>query len=802
MDKIDVDSLLERMTMEQKVSLLSGKDFWNLQDIKELGIKGPMVSDGPHGLRVQRAEKDHLGIAASQKATCFPPAVTLASSWDKDLLKEVGQALGEECQEENVAVLLGPGINIKRSPLCGRNFEYYSEDPLLSGELGASFIQGVQSQGIGTSLKHFAANNQEHNRLVVDAVIDQRTLREIYLKGFEIAVKKSQPWTVMCSYNKINGEYASENNWLLNEVLKDEWGHQGLVITDWGAANDRRKGLKAGLELEMPSSGGVNDQLVIQGVKAGEISMDHLDRAVGRILKLYKKAAENNRENVVYNRENHHQLALKAAEKSMVLLKNDDDLLPLQKNQSIAVIGAFAKTPRYQGAGSSQVTPTQLSNGYDELCLYTGSQFPYAEGFLLDSEEILQNMVDEALFQASKAEVILLFAGLPPMFESEGFDRSTMEIPKNQQYLIEQLASLGKKIVILLSNGSPVEMPWLNHCQALLETYLGGQAGAEAAVRILFGEVNPSGKLAESFPKNLRDNPSYAHFPGHGRQVEYREGLYVGYRYYNSVNKNLLFPFGYGLSYGEYIYRDLKISKNTWTKGEDLSFSFTLTNQGDMDGMETAQFYIKKVERNNYRPYHELKGFCKVELKKSESKEISYSLDEEAFQFYHEETNSWQIEPGVYTLQIGSSSRNIELEAEITIQSDFQEAFSGPAIYMNPPAENFSPGDRDFQELLGREIPIPEETKPFHRNSTLGEIKKTSKGKRIYREVSKRIIKLFENQNDPEFMNMIIRMIDGMPLRSMVLMGQGKMSYAKLDAMIYMLNNRGLKGLWKFLRTK
>ncbi|OWR29599.1 glycosyl hydrolase [Saccharibacillus sp. O23] len=662
---------IAQMTLEEKAGLCSGRDFWHTKGIERLGIPSVMMTDGPHGLRKQAADADHLGLNDSVPATCFPSAAGIASSWDRDLIRGMGRALGEECQAENVAVLLGPGANIKRSPLCGRNFEYFSEDPYLSSEIAASHIQGVQSQGVGTSLKHFAVNNQEHRRMSVDAIADERTLREIYLASFEGAVKKGQPWTVMCSYNRVNGTYASENEYLLNDILKDEWGLEGFVVSDWGAVNERAEGLAAGLELEMPSSGGIGDGKIVEAVKNGSLPEAKLDAAVERILRVVLRAADEKVENATYDREEHHRLARKVARESMVLLKNEDGILPLARSGKIAVIGELARRPRYQGGGSSHIKPTRLENIYEEFAREAGeAQVKYADGYSLKSDETDEAKIAEAVKLAGEAEVAVLFAGLPDAYESEGYDRDHLRLPDNQLRLIEELAAAQRNLVVVLSNGSPVEMPWLGGVKGLLEAYLGGQALGGAIADILFGNVSPSGKLAETFPARLEDTPAFLSFPGVGDRVEYREGIYVGYRYYDKKKIEPLFPFGFGLSYTTFAYSDLKLNKAKTTADAGLEVSVKVTNTGSVAGKEAVQLYVRDVESTVDRPDRELKGFEKVELAPGESTTVTFVLDRRSFAYYDVETSGWRVESGVFELGVGSSSRDIALTARAEVEGD------------------------------------------------------------------------------------------------------------------------------------
>ncbi|CAM3606538.1 glycoside hydrolase family 3 C-terminal domain-containing protein [Marinicrinis lubricantis] len=666
----DIRQLIDQMTLEEKAGLCSGLDFWHLKGIERLGIPSIMVTDGPHGLRKQAEGADHLGIYDSVKATCFPSAAGVASSWNRDLIEKMGAALGEECQAEDVAVLLGPGANMKRSPLCGRNFEYFSEDPYLSSEMAAHHIQGVQSQGVGTSLKHFAANNQEHRRMSVDAIVDERTLREIYLASFENAVKKSQPWTVMCSYNKINGEYTAENKKLLSDILRDEWGFAGFVVSDWGAVNERVDGLKAGLELEMPSSKGQGDRKIVEAVKNGTLSEDTLNRAVERVLNIIFKAVDHKKQDAGYDKEAHHQLAREVARESMVLLKNEDGILPLKKEGSIAVIGQFAEKPRYQGGGSSHINPTKLENILEEIRTSApGANVTYAQGYELKSDDIDEQLIAEAKEAAAQADVAVLFVGLPDRYESEGYDREHLNIPANHQALIEAVSEVQPNLVVVLSNGAPVVMPWLGRVKGLLEAYLGGQALGGAIADLLFGDVNPSGKLAETFPQDVRHNPSHLNFPGEGDRVEYREGIFIGYRYYDMKNIEPLFPFGFGLSYTTFEYSNLQVSKKEIQDTETVEVSVKVKNTGKMAGKEIVQLYVRDVKSEVIRPEKELKGFEKVDLQPGEEKTVTMVLDKRAFAYYNVDLKDWHVETGQFEVMIGRSSKDIVLQDTVNVKS-------------------------------------------------------------------------------------------------------------------------------------
>ena len=664
--KRDVKGIIREMTLEEKAGMCSGKDFWHLKGVERLGIPEVMVSDGPHGLRKQAAEADHLGLNESIKAVCFPTACATACSFDRDLLEEMGERIGDECQAEDLSVILGPAVNIKRSPLCGRNFEYFSEDPYLASQMAAAHIKGVQSKNVGTSIKHFAANNQEHRRMSCSSEVDERTLREIYLAAFETAIKEAKPDTVMCSYNRINGEFASENHWLLTEVLRDEWGFDGYVMSDWGAVNDRVKGLKAGLELEMPASGGTTDKEIVEAVKNGELDEAVLDRAVERILNIVFKFADNRQEGK-FDKEEDHKLAAKIEAESMVLLKNEGVLpLPTQ-GKKIAFIGKFAEAPRFQGGGSSHINSFKITGALEAA--KEVAQVTYAQGYDIKEDVIDQDMLNQAVETAKEADVAVIFAGLPDAFESEGYDRSHMRMPQCQNTLISEIAKVQENVVVVLHNGSPVEMPWADEVKGILEAYLGGQAVGQAEVDVLFGKANPCGKLAETIPYKLADNPSYLNFPGDGQTVEYNEGVFVGYRYYDTKEMPVRYPFGYGLSYTTFEYSDLQLSADKIKDTDTLKVTLKVKNTGDRAGKEIVQLYVADKTGAACRPVKELKNFVKVELQPQEEKTVEMELDKRSFAWYNTQIHDWYAASGEYEILAAASSRDIRLKKTVYVES-------------------------------------------------------------------------------------------------------------------------------------
>jgi beta-glucosidase len=662
----DIQSIIEQMSLEEKAALCTGSSNWTTLSVQRLGIPEMVLSDGPHGVR--RIQDVNAPVHKGLPATCFPTASCLASTWDVDLLGEIGQALGEECIALEVDVLLGPGTNMKRTPLCGRNFEYFSEDPFLAGKMAASFINGVQSMGVGTSLKHFAANNQEFQRFCINASVDERTLREIYLPAFEMAVKEAKPWTVMCAYNKLNGVYCSENHDLLVDILKDEWGFEGLVISDWGAVHERVAALKGGLDLEMPGPKERRVKAVVEAVRSGALDQAVLDEAVRRILEIALKASQTPKGGD-FDTKAHHALARKAAAEGIVLLKNSG-ILPLRNPQQIAVIGRAAKNPYYQGGGSSHVTPTMLAIPFDELQKQSGGAvLTFAEGYPFASN-FEQALIDEAVEAARTAEVALLFISLPNLKESEGYDRADLDFTSHQVALIKAVASAQPQTVVILNNGSAVAMSeWIATPAAVLEAWMMGQAGGEAVVDVLFGKVNPCGKLAETFPLKLADTPAYLNFPGENGEVRYGEGIYIGYRYYDAKEMPVLFPFGYGESYTTFAYSSPRASSTLFKDEEGLTVSVDVTNTGNMAGKEVVQVYVHDRKSRLVRPYKELKGFAKVELQAGETKTVTIRLDFRSFAYYHPAYKQWVTEDGEFDILIGASSADIRFTQTVTLQS-------------------------------------------------------------------------------------------------------------------------------------
>ncbi len=733
----DLKKIIDLMTLEEKAGMCSGADFWNTKSIDRLDIPKVMMSDGPHGMRKQEGEADHLGLNESVKAVCFPSACATACSFDVDLINRMGEILGEECQAEDLSMLLGPAVNIKRSPLCGRNFEYFSEDPYLTGKMAASYIRGVQSWDVGTSIKHFAVNNQEYRRMSSSSKVSERAMREIYFPAFEEAVKESQPKTVMCSYNKINGVFASESEELLTKILRDEWGFEGYVVSDWGAVNDRVKGLKAGLDLEMPGTSGYNDRKIVEAVKNGELDEEILDRAVERILKVIFSYVDHRHSEAEFDREKDHEKSVEIETECAVLLENNG-ILPLQDKQKIVYIGEFAEKPRYQGGGSSHINVSRVSSAL-ESAKNKNRNVTYEKGFSWDGDAINAGEIEKAVKEAKDADVAVIFAGLPDSFESEGYDRKNMNLPKCQNYLIDEVVKVQPNTVVILHNGSPVETPWADKVSAILEMYLGGQGVGEACDRILYGEVNPSGRLAETFPLRLEDNPSYLTFGGDGKTVDYSEGIYVGYRYYEAKKQPVRWAFGHGLSYTEFQYDHLRVSSQNLNDENHILVEVDVTNVGKYAGKEVVQLYVADRNGTANRPMKELKGFKKISLMPGETKTVQMKISARDLSFYHEELKDWYAPSGTYELLVAHASDDVRLSHEITFTT---------------------------KKLL-----------PLHvtGESTIGDLLMDSRTsmaiKQLLSEIQKQSGAEEASEDIDNDSKMMLAILDGMPLRSLLLLG-------------------------------
>ncbi|MEH6571221.1 MAG: glycoside hydrolase family 3 C-terminal domain-containing protein [Halioglobus sp.] len=748
-----IDKLLSEMTLVEKAGLTSGASMWRTKSIERLGIPSIMMTDGPHGVR--KSIDGQFGDP--EPATCYPPAVTLASTWNSELAYDVGAALGRESQAMGVQILLGPGTNIKRSPLGGRNFEYFSEDPILSGKFSTAYIQGVQSQGVGVSLKHYAVNDQEHERMTISAEVSLRALHEIYLRPFEMAVREAQPTTLMNAYNKINGTYASNNEYLLNEVLRKQWGFDGMVVTDWGAADDRVQGIRARLHLQMPADGGVNDQKIVAAIKNGELAESELDEVLHTTLAVTLSLDESKGKYDSYDREQHHQLAYQVASEGIVLLKNENNILPLGKNAEIAVIGNFAKTPRYQGSGSSLVIPTRMDNLIDNL------NATFAPGYDLLGKTS-PRLLEEATQIARSADKVVVVIGLTFLEESEGFDRANYDIAPGHLQLLEAVIDANPNVVVVLQNGSPVAMPWIDQVDGVVEAYLGGQAGGRALADVLTGKVNPSGKLAETFPIKIEDNPTFIAWAGEEGKSYYNEGVFVGYRYYDKKKVEPLFPFGYGLSYSNFEFSDISVDRSAISENDTVNISLSVKNTGKVSGKEVVQLYVRDMESSVGRPQKELKHFAKISLKPGEAEVVSFQLSNRDFAFYSARHQQWITESGDFTVMIGNSSRNLPLRQKISL------------TVLNPPKEVYTKYSL-IKELKGHPVG---ETIMAQIMSIFGGSPQSDEAQESLSEADKvNIMKktiLMEN------------LLADMPIKNVIPFSNGAVSEADLEKMLGVLN--------------
>lgn len=784
------EDIIRKMTMEEKAAFLSGKNVWQSRNIDRLGIPSIFCADGPHGVRKQAGAGDHLGLNASLPATCFPTAATVANSWDEELAEEIGKALGEEASSQDVNVLLGPGLNIKRSPLCGRNFEYFSEDPLLSGKMAAAYIRGIQSEGVYACPKHFAVNSQERLRMSVDSVLDERTLREIYLEGFEIAVKEGGAKSIMTSYNAVNGVYANENKHLLKDILRSDWKFDGIVITDWGGSNNHVEGVLAGSNLEMPAPGLGSARELLAALENGTLTMEQLDTCVADLLDavLDLTAAPQNKKKS-FDKEAHHQLARKASLESIVLLKNDDGLLPLNSGCKVAVIGDFAFTPRYQGAGSSIVNPLALETTESVIKSAPLNLVGCSKGYERNGKED-ETLKNQALALAAKADAVLYCFGLDELSESEGQDRTHLEIPGNQISLLKDLARVNPNIVGVLSAGSVIELPWQSCCKSILHGYLGGQAGAGAMISVITGEVNPSGRLAESYPMNLTDTPAYRYFPGKERCAEYREGIFVGYRYYNTAGIPVRYPFGFGLSYTTFDYTGLELLEDR--------VRFTISNKGDRDGKEVAQLYVGGPEKTIFRPVKELKGFVKVDLKAGESKAVEILFDDKTFRYWNVVTERFEVEKGDYTISIGASVEDLRLSGTLTLSGTTDVLPYAPekmkSYYSGQIADVSA---EEFETLLGRPIPNGKWRGELGINDAFCQMyyAKSRLARLIY-AILTGLKNKSEAKGKPD-LNLLF--IYSMPFRGIAKMTNGVVSMEMAEGMVLVVNGHFLKGIKKVI---
>jgi beta-glucosidase len=788
-------TIINKMSLYEKAAMMSGKDTWSTVSYEHLGIPSMFLSDGPHGLRKQAGESDHLGLNASLPATCFPTATTIANSWDVKLGEELGERLGEEAVSLGVNVLLGPGLNIKRSPLCGRNFEYFSEDPYLSGKMAAAYVRGIQSKGVAACPKHFAANNQELRRMASDSIVDERTFREIYTTGFEIAVKEGKAKSIMSSYNLINGIYANENAHLLQNILVDEWGFDGFIVSDWGGGNDHVLGVENGSHLEMPSTGKMGAKEIVDAVESGRLKEEILDQRLDELLTVIldtNKAIADGK-GTPFSIEEHHNFAQKAAKESIVLLKNEENILPLAKGSRVTLIGDFAKKPRYQGAGSSLVNPTQLNTPLQQINKCDLHLITYEKGYERNKKTD-NRLIEKAKEAATRSEYVLLYVGLDEISESEGMDRLHMKMPQNQLDLIEAITQVNENVIVVLSAGSVVEMPWIQKVKAVVHGYLSGQAGASAMIDVITGKYCPSGKLNESYPIRYEDTPAYHYFPGKERSSEYRESLYVGYRYYETVDQPVLFPFGFGLSYTTFTYSNLHVT--------ETGVTFQIKNTGTCDGAEIAQLYIGKKSGNIFRPIRELKGFSKVFLKAGEEKEVVIPFDDKTFRYYNIHTNKWEIESGVYDVMIGVNSHDIILCSETDIVGTGARS---PYIKESLPAyfsgQIKNVDDSQFEIIL--DAPVPDGR--WNTDGTIDindAICQLYYAKSLFARFVYKILTMIKNRSEKKGKpDLNILFIYNMPFRGLAKMTGGAINLNMVKAILEMVNGKGLKGLYHFIRA-
>lgn len=793
-------AIIEQMSLEEKIALCSGADFWHTKALERLGIPAILMTDGPHGLRKLTAGSANQVREISHEATCFPTASLSACSWDRKLLEEVGEALAEEALQEGISIILGPGVNIQRNPLCGRNFEYFSEDPLLAGEMAAGWITGVQRKGVGASLKHFAGNNQENLRLLSDSLIDERALREIYLPAFEKAVKETQPATVMCAYNKLNGTYCSDNAALLRDILRGEWGFEGVIVSDWGAMNNRVEAFKAGLDLEMPGGAQVMDAEAAQAVRSGELDEAILDESVDRILELVLRADSVKKAGATYDAAAHHELARKIAVNSAVLLKNEGNLLPISAVQKIAVIGAMARSPRYQGAGSSIVNPTQVSSAMDGFAEH-GLEVTYYAGYELNGPDHAE-LIEQAAAGAKENDVAIIFAGLPGNYESEGYDRASLALPESHNRLIEQVAAAQPNTVVVLAGGAPVEMPWEPEVKAMLNILLAGQAGGLAAVDLLTGTANPSGKLAATYPLQYSDVPSAGFYEAGGKQAQYRECIYVGYRYYDKAKNQVLFPFGHGLSYTSFEYRDLVVSKSEIQAGEKLRVSVTVRNSGERDGAEIVQMYVGDMEPGTFRPEKELRGFTKVFLPAGAEKRVEFVLEARAFAYYDVEVKGWVVPEGSYQLSVGASSRDIRLQKQVRVHGSARNpSINAAAEWYTRPSGKVS--SADFESVYGKSMgPVKLLRRgEFTLASSFAEMQESFWIRQIMKYYLNQLSRehAASGSSDPNF-GMVIEGFKHTPLKGLVGLSKGRLTLSMAHGMVDIANGKLLRGVVRILR--
>lgn len=793
--------ILSGMTLREKVTFCVGKDFWHLHGNGNFDLPEIMVTDGPHGLRKQEEGSDNLGLIDSVPATCFPTASATAASFDTELMYEMGEALGEECVKENVAVLLGPAVNHKRSPLCGRNFEYVSEDPLLTGKMAASLIRGIQSKKVGTSVKHYAANNQEKARMGNDSIVDERALMEIYLKQFEIIIKESQPATIMNSYNRLNGEFASESKLLMQDLARDKWGYEGAFVTDWGALNGHAYSYKNGLDLEMPGLPQDRIDNIIDAVEHSYISKETVDASALRMIELILQYKDSQDFGASCDMKEHLALARKVAGESMVLLKNTGKILPIDTSKKIGVIGSMAVTPRYQGAGSSKINSYRLDNAAEGF-RDAGIEIRYSEGYIPGETKPNEMRMKRAEALAKECDTVIVFAGLPDSFESEGFDRESMDMPESHNELILRVSAVNKNVIVVLQTGSPVKMPWLGNVKAVLLSYLSGCQGGKATVDVLTGKVNPSGRLAETFPLSLEHTPCYKNFGNEKYFTKYTESIFTGYRYYDTAGQKVLFPFGHGLSYTTFEYSNLNASSYDMTDNDTVCISVDVTNTGDVFGKEVVQLYVAHQNPTIFKAKKELKAFAKVALNPGETKTVEFELDKSAFAYYNVNIHDWHVESGDYIVYIAKNVNEVLLDYVIhmhsTVDAPIPDYRTVAPTYYNPQKGGFDVPHLEFEAVYGKSVYTEHTSKPFTRNTTLGELAEATKvGSKLYGKIMDLLPKVLDEEN--EVVRMATAMIPDMPLR-VARMGLPVATDKALSVLLDIFNGRPKLALWEITK--
>ena len=795
----EASSIVKRLSLEEKCKFCCGIGFWETFGIEKFNIPSIMLCDGPHGLRKETTENFMFISTKVVKSTCFPTATALASTFDEKLINRMGKALGEECRKEDVAVLLSPGINIKRIPICGRNFEYFSEDPYLSGKMGAALIKGIQSKGVAACIKHFTANNQEKYRMTVNSIIDERALREIYLKGFEIAIKESNPWSVMMAYNKLNGQYCSENKYLIQNILRNEWNYKGCIISDWGGVNDIISSINNGLNIEMPGYKDDYYKVLQNAVKNNEVDEEILNESVSKVIELILKYKEGKKISYKCNFQDHINLSEEIAESSAVLLKNDDNILPGNKFQNIGIIGKLAKEPVYQGLGSSKVNPNTIDNAYDTF-LKNNCNIDYADGYSLENDEIDELLVKESIEIAKNKDIVYLFVGLPKYYEAEGYDRKNLNLPKSHNNLIYEISKINKNLVVILQGGSVMAMPWSNIPKAILLTHLSGCRGGNATVNLLLGKKNPSGKLSETYANKLEDYPSIRFYPGDKNHLEYRESIFVGYRYFDSAEIKVKYPFGFGLSYTTFQYSNMKVQYNNQN---NIEVYITITNSGNMEGKEVIQLYISCLNSKLFRAKQELKRFKKINLMPKESKEVTFILNEDCFTYYNIQTHKFEVEEGQYSINIGSSSRDIKYSTVINKKGSNVKIpdYKGKSqAYYDLYKKELNPSKLEFENIYGKELPIATNIAyPFTMNSTINDIKNAYGGDLVISAINKKAYKVVKGDKLMEIT--VKESLNDQPFRLMVMATRGAISRKLVQGFIDLLNKHYVKGLLQILRN-